>query len=94
MGLSHSCSNCCGSNCCNSVKSLLNIQFKKKLHDNSTYGNENSNTGPQIIESYDAKNNYFYLLQNIILIQSKFRQTKSLGKLYRLKEIDKKENVN
>ena len=40
---------------------------------------------PEIIESYNSKNNYFYLINNIIKIQSLYRQHLSIKKVTKLK---------
>ena len=46
---------------------------------------------PEIIESYNSKNNYFYLINNIIKIQSMYRQHLSIKKVTKLKSSIKKQ---
>ena len=46
---------------------------------------------PEIIESYNSKNNYFYLINNIIKIQSMYRQHLSIKKVTKLKSNIKKQ---
>ena len=56
---------------------------------NINNSDENSNNiemkNPEIIESYNSKNNYFYLINNIIKIQSLYRQHLSIKKVTKLK---------
>ena len=41
---------------------------------------------PNIFESYDFNNNYFLIDQDVLKIQSKFRQYQAKKKIYRIKK--------
>jgi hypothetical protein len=59
---------------------------------NINNSDENSNNiemkNPEIIESYNSKNNYFYLINNIIKIQTLFRQHSAIKRVTKLKNIN------
>ena len=77
-------------------KCIININnFSQKIFHSNNVIDENDffqkhltgNTSiePYLIESYNAKSNYFYLVHSIIIIQSKFRQILSIRKYNKLK---------
>ena len=69
---------------------MINIQNyhnpKNKIEKVNDSNIKTQNSDPEIIQSYNIKNNYFEYIRNIILIQSKIRQLISINKLNKLKE--------
>ncbi len=69
---------------------MINIQNyhnpKNKIDKVNDSIIKTQNSDPEIIQSYNIKNNYFEYLRNVILIQSKIRQLISINKLNKLKE--------